>query len=216
MITMLSTIFSITILELMLSVDNALVNASLAEDLPAPLQKRAIYYGIGLGAVFRVICLFLVTLIIQNPIIKIAGGLYLVYIAYAHFFRNKEKGEEYKRHPHFWKVIGQIAVADLVFSIDNVVGAVGISSNFSYVVVGVLIGIVTMMFVTTLMLLLMNKFPTLIKTAYGIIAYVGLMILLDSFTHIHISEYITFFLILVAVACTIIFDYKKSNKKLSK
>jgi len=212
MITILSTIFSITILELMLSIDNALVNASLAEELPPHLQKKAIYTGIGIGALFRVICLFLAALIIRNPIIKVLGGLYLVYLAYEHFFRNKKEEKNLRKHPHFGRVIGEIAVADLVFSIDNVVGAVGISSHFSYVVFGVLIGIATMLFVTPLMLALLNKFPSLIKTAYGIIAYVGLAILADVFFHIHIHEYVTFILIIVAMLVTMVIDHQRARK----
>lgn len=211
MLTIISTILSITVLELMLSVDNALVNASLAEELPPRLQKKAIYAGIAIGALFRVVCLFLASIIIENPIIKIIGGIYLVWLAYDHFFRNKKEEKELRKHPHFGKVIGQIAVADLVFSIDNVVGAIGISSHFSYVVFGVLIGIITMIFVTPIMLTLMNKFPTLIKTAYGIIAYIGLAILFDSIIGIHISEFITFILILIAVLLTMRYDQIKKR-----
>jgi YkoY family integral membrane protein len=209
MITILSTILSIAILELMLSVDNALVNASLAEELPQKLQRKAIYAGIGIGAIFRLICLFLASIIIENPIIKILGGLYLLWLAYDHFFRTKKDDKELRKHPHFGKVIGQIAVADLVFSIDNVVGAIGISSHFAYVVFGVLAGITTMLFVTPIMLTLMSKFPTLIKTAYGIIAYVGLSILFEATAHHHVPEYVTFAFILIAVLATIRHDHKR-------
>jgi tellurite resistance protein TerC len=210
MLAVVSTIFSIAILEIMLSVDNALVNASLAEELPKKLQKRAIYIGIILGALFRVLCLFVATLIIENPAIKVAGALYLIWLAYSHFFRTKKEQYELKRHPHFRLVILQIALADLVFSIDNVVGAVGISDQFSFVVFGVLIGITTMIFVTPLMLRLMNTFPSMIKTAYGIISYVGFMILIETFTHFHIPEYVTFAFILSAVFLTMRHDRKKA------
>ena len=211
MLTVISTILSITVLELMLSVDNAIVNASLAEDLPPRLQKKAIYAGIALGAVFRVLCLLIASVIIENDFIKLLGGLYLLWLAYSHFFRNKEESKELRRHPHFWKVIGQIGLADLVFSIDNVVGAVGISSHFAYVVFGVLIGITTMIFVTPIMLGLMNKSPTLIKTAYGIIAYVGFGILSDAVVGIHPGEVFTFVLILIAISVTMRYDSRKQH-----
>ncbi|MEN9647650.1 MAG: hypothetical protein RLY57_454 [Candidatus Parcubacteria bacterium] len=210
MLAILSTILSITILELMLSVDNALVNASLAEDLPPRLQKKAIYFGIAAGAVLRVVCLFLATLIINYPLIKVAGALYLCYLAYSHFAMSHGEAKELRKHPHFYKVIGEIALADLVFSIDNVVGAVGISSHFSYVVFGVLAGITTMIFVTPLMLVLMNKSPNLIKTAYGVIGYVGLSILVDVFFHFHVPEVITFVAILLAISITMYRDRKRA------
>jgi tellurite resistance protein TerC len=150
------------------------------------------------------------TIIIENPTIKVIGALYLIWLAYSHFFRTKKEEYELKRHPHFRLVVGQIALADLVFSIDNVVGAVGISDQFSYVVFGVLIGITTMIFVTPLMLRLMNTFPSMIKTAYGIIAYVGFMILLETFTRFHVPEYITFAFILSAVFMTMRHDRQKA------
>ncbi len=212
MLAILSTIFSIAILELMLSVDNALVNASLAEDLPPHLQKKAIYGGIAIGALFRVVCLFLASIIIQNPIIKVIGGMYLIYLAYSHFFRSNKESKELRKHPHFGRVIGQIAVADLVFSIDNVVGAVGISDNFKYVVFGVMVGIITMIFVTPLMLGLMNRSPSLIKTAYGIIAYVGISILLSASLNVHVPEIITFILIIIAVGVTMRYDSLKRRR----
>jgi YkoY family integral membrane protein len=195
----------------MLSVDNALVNASLAEELPKHLQKKAIYAGIGIGAIFRIACLFVASVVIEDPIIKIIGGVYLLWLAYDHFFRTKKDDKELKKHPHFGKVITQIVIADLVFSIDNVVGAVGISNHFSYVVFGVVIGIITMIFVTPIMLLLMDKFPTLIRTAYAIIGYVGFSILLDAFIGVHIPEYITFIFILSAVSLTMRYDKTRKS-----
>lgn len=211
MLTFITTILSIAVLELMLSVDNAIVNASLAEELPKKLQKKAIYIGIALGALFRFLCLFVATIIIENPVIKITGAFYLLWLAYSHFFRSKKEEYELKRHPHFRLVIAQIALADLVFSIDNIVGAIGISSNYSYVVFGVFIGITTMIFVTPLMLRLMNTFPSLIKTAYGIIAYIGLAILFEAATHTHIPEYITFTFIVTAMIITMWHDRKKQS-----
>lgn len=213
MITFLSTILSIAVLELMLSVDNALVNASLAEELPKKLQRKAIYIGIALGALFRFLCLFVATIIIENPIIKATGALYLLWLAYSHFFRSAKEERSLKRHPHFRLVITQIALADLVFSIDNIVGAIGISSQFSYVVFGVSIGILTMIFVTPLMLRLMDMFPSLIKTAYGIIAYIGLAILFEITTHTHIPEYLTFAFIVFTILMTIWYDKKNHLDK---
>ena len=211
MLAIISTILSIAILELMLSVDNALVNASLAEELPKKLQKKAIYIGIGLGAFFRFLCLFVATIIIENPLIKIAGALYLLWLAYAHFFRNKKEERELKRHPQFRIVIIQIALADLVFSIDNIVGAIGISSYFPYVIFGVFIGVTTMLFITPLMLRLMHLFPSLIKTAYGIIAYIGLAILFEAATHTPIPEYVTFAFIIIAMLVTMWHDRRRQH-----
>jgi ribosomal protein L33 len=81
--TYLSIVVSLFIIEVLLSVDNALVNATLAEALPEEKRKKALRIGILLGAVFRIVALFLVAIIIQNVWLKVLGGLYLVYLAIA-------------------------------------------------------------------------------------------------------------------------------------
>ena len=79
-----SIIASLFIIEVLLSVDNALVNATIAESHPEEKRVRAIRIGILLGAVFRIIALFTVAFIIQNPWLKVAGGMYLVYLMMSH------------------------------------------------------------------------------------------------------------------------------------
>lgn len=202
----LATIASIAVLEILLSVDNALVNASLAEELPRHDQKKAIYVGIGLGALFRILCLFIASFLIQSTLIKTLGALCLCYLAYEHFFRSKKEEKELKKHPHLRRVIVEIAIADLVFSIDNIVGAVGISNNFNMVVFGVLVGIVSMLFVTQIMSKLIHKFPTLERTAYVIVAFIGLAMLSEMYLALHIDEIHKFFVILTMLVATIAFD----------
>jgi YkoY family integral membrane protein len=209
----LATVFSIAMLEILLSVDNALVNASLAEELPRPDQKKAIFIGIGLGALFRILCLFIASFLIKSTLVKTLGALYLCYLAYEHFFRSKKEEKELKKHPHLKKVIIEIAIADLVFSIDNIVGAVGISSNFKLVVFGVLVGIVSMLFVTQLMSVLIHKFPTLERTAYLIVAFIGLAMLSEMYLALHIDEIHKFFVIFAMLVATIAFDMGRRTKK---
>ena len=73
--TYASIIISLFIIEVLLSIDNALVNATLAEGLPEEQRKKkAIRIGILLGAVFRIFALFLASIIIQNVWLKILGG----------------------------------------------------------------------------------------------------------------------------------------------
>ncbi len=206
-----ATIASIAVLEVLLSVDNALVNASLAEELPRHDQNKAIFAGIGLGALFRIACLCIASFLIESILIKTLGALYLCYLAYEHFFRSKKEEKELKKHPHLKKVIFEIAIADLVFSIDNIVGAVGISNNFKLVVFGVCVGIVSMLFVTQLMSKLIHNFPTLERTAYIIIAFIGFSMLGDMFIGLHIDEVHKFFVILAMLVATIAYDMGKKR-----
>jgi predicted tellurium resistance membrane protein TerC len=76
--------------------------------------------------------------LIQNTWILIVGGLYLIYVAVSHLFRFKdETNKTIKKKSIFSLVVAQIIFADIIFSIDNVISAVGISHTYSVVVTGV-------------------------------------------------------------------------------
>lgn len=96
--TYLPVIISLVFIEVLLSIDNALVNASLAEGLiNAKERKLAIRIGILGGAALRLVALFFATLIIQNKWILIIGGIYLVYLAFDHLYiKRNDNGEESK------------------------------------------------------------------------------------------------------------------------
>lgn len=80
----LSVVFSIILMEGLLSVDNALVNASLAAKLPRGEQKRALCLGIGAGALMRLVALALAAWVIRYPAVKLIGAGYLVGLAVQH------------------------------------------------------------------------------------------------------------------------------------
>jgi predicted tellurium resistance membrane protein TerC len=136
--TYLPIIVSLFIIEVLLSVDNALVNATLAESLPEEKRKKALRIGILLGALFRIVALLLASIIIQNIWLKILGGLYLVYLAIAHLGKTiNEDGKTIVAKPTYRGVVFQIALADIVFSLDNVISAVSFSDNIYIVMLGV-------------------------------------------------------------------------------
>jgi YkoY family integral membrane protein len=207
-ITIFSAILSVALIEVMLSIDNALVNASLAKKLPHHLQKKALYAGIAFGALFKIIGLLLVTFIITNPLIKILSALYLFWLAYEHLFAKPKEGWELKKRnaPHF--IIIQLAIANLVFSIDNIIGVIGISSHIFYIISGVLLGMIVLLFITPFVLKLMHRFPSLEKMTYVLLVYIGATILLDEFLHIAVPEYITFIIILISMFLTMYHDRK--------
>ncbi len=206
--TYLSVIVSLIIIEVILSVDNALVNVTLANALPPHQRKRAIRFGITLGAMFRVIALFAVAFIIQNIWIKLAGALYLIYLAIYHLGRAvDEKGDVQPAGTSFNAVIVQIAIADIVFSIDNVISAVAFSSNTTLVIIGVLIGIVSMLFITPILSTLVHKYKGMPQAAYSIVGIVGVSLLLETLLHIHIDEFRKFAVVVSIVLFTVVYEH---------
>jgi YkoY family integral membrane protein len=209
----LPTIISLALIEILLSIDNALVNASLAEPLPEKERKLAIRFGILGGAGLRLVALFFATLIIQNKWILIIGGLYLIYLAVDHLVLKKsDNGHNMKYKATLGAVIMQIIFADAIFSIDNVVSAVGLSHNYFVIVSGVMIGIVSMLFVTGLVSGVIHKHPPLKKAAYVIVGLIGVVLLFETLLGTHISELIKFAVIISVLATAYIFSHRQNKK----
>jgi YkoY family integral membrane protein len=209
----LPTIISLALIEILLSIDNALVNASLAEPLPEKERKLAIRFGILGGAGLRLVALFFATLIIQNKWILIIGGLYLIYLAVDHLVLKKsDNGHNMKYKATLGAVIMQIIFADAIFSIDNVVSAVGLSHNYFVIVSGVMVGIVSMLFVTGLVSGVIHKHPPLKKAAYVIVGLIGVVLLFETLLGTHISELIKFAVIISVLATAYIFSHRQNKK----
>lgn len=203
-----SIIISLFIIEVLLSVDNALVNATLAESLPEEKRKKAIRIGILLGAVFRIVALFLVAIIIQNVWLKVLGGLYLVYLAIAHLGKVvTEEGKTITPKSTYKGVIMQIALADIVFSIDNVISAVSFSENIFIVMLGVGIGVVSMLFITPILSKLIHKYKGMPQAAYAIVGIVGVTLLIETLTDMHIKEVTKFAMVLGIALFTVWYEH---------
>ncbi|MFA5131930.1 MAG: hypothetical protein WC444_01230 [Candidatus Paceibacterota bacterium] len=212
----LPILISLFIIEVLLSVDNALVNATLAESLPEEKRKRAIRIGILLGAVFRIVALFLVAIIIQNVWLKVLGGLYLVYLAIAHLGKAvTEEGKAITPKTTYRGVIIQIALADIVFSIDNVISAVSFSENIYIVMLGVGIGVISMLFITPILSKLIHKYKGMPQAAYAIVGIVGITLLIETLTTLHITEAAKFAMVLGIVFFTIFYEHSLRLRRLS-
>lgn len=211
-----SIIVSLFIIEVLLSIDNALVNATLAESLPEEKRKKAIRIGILLGAVFRIAALFLVAIIIQNIWLKVLGGLYLVYLAVTHLGKVvTESGKTLTPKTTYRGVIFQIAFADIVFSIDNVISAVSFSDNIYVVMFGVGVGVISMLFITPILSKLIHKYKGMPQAAYAIVGLVGVALLIETLTDIHIGEVAKFSVILLISGFTVWYEHSLRLRKLS-
>jgi tellurite resistance protein TerC len=209
-------IISLFIIEVLLSVDNALVNATLAESLPEEKRKMAIRVGIILGALFRVVALFMAAIIIQNVWLKVLGGVYLIYLAIAHLGRVvSDTGKELHPKTTYRGVVMQIAIADIVFSIDNIISAVSFSENIIIVILGVSIGVASMLFITPILSRLIHKYKGMPQAAYTIVGLVGVSLLVETLHHIHVTEFAKFMVVLAVCLFTVWYEHSKMLRKIS-
>jgi YkoY family integral membrane protein len=181
----LPVIFSLVVIEGLLSVDNALAIAAMARHLDE--KKRQVAMNIGyIGAYgFRVVALLVASWIIENHWIMLLGALYLVWLMCAHFVGQKEQEEDEGEavnvhHRTFGATIVMISLMDLSLSVDNVVAAIALSPDKLWpVYVGVTIGIVALRLIAGVALKLIEKYPVLEHTAFILVGYVGLLLLAE-------------------------------------
>ena len=180
---------NIIILEIVLSIDNAAVLAAMVKELPKDQQKKALTYGIAGAYVFRGLALLFASVLIKLVWLKVAGGLYLMYLAYNALSTNVEQDGESKmtiKIPFLsalWSTIVAIEMMDLVFSIDNVFAAVAFTPNLWLICGGVFIGILAMRFATTKFVKVLEKNPVLERVAYWVIGALGLKLVSSYWLH---------------------------------
>jgi YkoY family integral membrane protein len=180
---------NIMILEIVLSIDNAAVLAAMVKELPKEQQKKALTYGIAGAYVFRGFALLFASVLIKLVWLKVAGGLYLMYLAYNALSTNVEQGGESKmtiKIPFLsalWSTIVAIEMMDLVFSIDNVFAAVAFTPNLWLICGGVFVGILAMRFATTKFVKVLEKNPILERVAYWVIGALGLKLVSSYWLH---------------------------------
>ncbi len=193
-------VFTLIIIESLLSVDNAAVLATMVMDLPKEQRGKALKYGIFGAYFFRGVCLLLASWLVKIWWLKLIGGLYLLYLAFDYFRTkatpekeddtiNKESSWIYKNtlglFGKFWSTVIMIEAMDLAFSMDNVFAVVAFTDNIYLICIGVFIGILAMRFVAQGFVKLMEKYPFLETAAFVVIGILGVKLTLSVYSHFY-------------------------------
>lgn len=109
----------------------------------------------------------------------------------------------------------QIALADIVFSLDNVISAVSFSSNMYIVMLGVGIGVMSMLFITPILSRLIHRYKGMPQAAYVIVGVVGVTLLIETLAHVHISELSKFVIVLAIALFTVWYEHSPRLQGLS-
>ena len=160
-------------------------------------RSAALKVGL-LGAyIGRGLMLFLATYIIQNPWLRLLGAAYLIKLAFEHLptYANLDQHQSDQvaedrttglTGKSFWSVVLSVELADLAFSLDNVVAAVALSDQFWVVMLGVALGIVTMRFAAGIFTKLIVREPILAPAAYILVLNIAIELILEDF---HLFEF---------------------------
>ncbi|CAN7192711.1 TerC family protein [Pseudorhodoferax sp. LjRoot39] len=168
-----SALLAIILIDLVLAGDNAIVIALAARNLPPHLQKKAVIWGtVGAIAVRAVMTLGVVWLL-KVPGLMLVGGIGLVWIAYKLLADNHEDEEGHgPMATTFWGAMKTIMIADALMGVDNVLGVAGAAHGaMDLVVIGLLISVPIVVFGSTMVLKLVERFPMIIKIGAAVLAF---------------------------------------------
>lgn len=161
-------------INIILSGDNAVVIALAARALSPAQQKKAILWGSGAAVVLRIVLTFVAAWLLALPYLQIVGGLLLLWIGIQLLGGHDADEAEGQTGSSMMTAVRTILVADLVMSLDNVIAvAAAAQGNEVLLVLGLAISIPLVIFGSTLMIRLMERFPVIVWLGAGLIGWVG-------------------------------------------
>lgn len=167
-----SALLAIILIDLVLAGDNAIVIALAARSLPAHLQKKAIIWGTVGAIVVRSVMTIGVVWLLKIPGLMLVGGIGLVWIAYKLLADQGGAEHDGPVANTFWGAMKTIVIADALMGIDNVLGVAGAAhGSFDLVVIGLLISVPIVVFGSTMVLKLVERFPAIIQIGAAVLAF---------------------------------------------
>jgi YjbE family integral membrane protein len=159
---------------IVLSGDNAVVIALAARSLPPVQQKKAIFWGSAAAIVMRIILTIVALELLKLPYLKLIGAALLLWIALQLLLPEDEDGDGSPVAGGLAAAIRTILIADLVMSLDNVIGvAAAAKGSILLLVLGLAISIPLVIFGSTMLLKLMERFPVIITLGAGLLGWVA-------------------------------------------
>jgi len=166
-----SGLAAIVLLDLVLAGDNAIVIALAARNLPKDLQKKAVFWGTFGAIALRIALTFAVIWLLKLPGLMLAGGLLLIPIAWK-LLKHDDNDPSITPAAGFWAAIRTIVIADALMGLDNVLAIAGAAKgHMGLVVLGLAISVPLVVWGSTLILKLIERFPAVVFIGAAAIAW---------------------------------------------
>ena len=193
----LIAMLQIVLIDILLAGDNAIVIGMAAKNLPAHLQKKAIWGGTIGAIILRLIMAFVFVEAINNiPALRLIGGIALLFIAHS-LISDDDKEHKIEAKDALIPAITTIVVADGIMSIDNVLGVIGAANgHMGIAIAGILVTVPIIMFGSSLFIKIIERFPIILYIGGAILVYAGAgMFLEDDLVKDVLAPYHTFIII---------------------
>ncbi len=196
---------TLTAMEIVLGIDNIIFLAILVGRLPKSQQKKARFIGLSLAMVSRILLLFSLTWLMKltaplftilgneisgRDIVLIVGGLFLLFKSTMEILTALEGTEPettVSGSASFIGVVSQIAVIDIIFSLDSVITAVGLAQHIEIMVAAIVIAVIVMMLSAGAISDFIDQHPTIKMLALSFLILIGVALIADGF-ELHIPK----------------------------
>ncbi len=190
---MWTALVKIAIINVVLSGDNAVVIALACRSLNPKDQRRAFIIGTaGIVVLMTVLTIFAAALM-TVPYLQLIGSLLLLWIGIK-LLLPEDGDDDLKTSSNFWEAVRTIIIADIVMSLDNVLGMAGAAKgHYGMLFLGLLITMPLILFGSALLMKLMDRFPVFVTIGAALIGYVaGEMVIGDLATHDYVESHLAF------------------------
>ena len=165
---------SIVLIDLVLAGDNAVVIALAVKNLHGKQRRTGIIFGAGAAVALRVVLTFFVAQLLQISFIKLFGGILILWIAVKLFIEGAPEDKFQKEATTFWQAIRVIVIADIIMSTDNILAVAGAcKGNFFLLLFGLALSIPFVVFTSSLLSRLMDKYPVIVWIGAAVLGRVG-------------------------------------------
>ncbi len=195
---------TLTTLEIVLGIDNVIFIAILSGKLPVDQQARARTVGIGLAVITRIILLLGITWVMQlttpilfglsgRDLILLGGGIFLIgkstHEIHEKIEATEHGGREVPKVASFAGVIAQIILIDVIFSLDSVITAVGISGELPIMIAAIIIAAAVMLFFASRIASFVERHPTMKILALAFLILIGTLLVMEALLPEIVHEY---------------------------
>lgn len=181
-------LFQIILIDILLGGDNAVVIALACRNLHHKQRIQGILWGTAGAIIMRVILIAFALALLTVPFLKIAGALLLLWIGIKLLIPDSEHHDKVKGGSSVMAAVKTIIVADLVMSLDNIIAIAGAAQNtlpdhqLGYVIFGLLLSVPIIVWGSTLVLKLIDRFPVVVTLGAGLLGWIaGGMLVTDIF-----------------------------------
>ena len=212
--------FTLTALEIVLGIDNIIMISILVSRMPKHMQARTRIFGLALAMITRILLLLSITWVMRltadlfevfgqgisgRDLILFFGGLFLLWKSTTEMYHSLEGEDEAEQTPgstaarNFIGTIIQIAIIDIVFSLDSVITAVGMVSHVPVMVAAIIVAVLVMMLAAGTISDFIDKHPSLKMLALAFLVVVGTVLIAEAF-EVHVPKGYVYFAMAFSLA----------------